>query len=256
MHEDRYALPQRRARARPLRRARRRADSRPRCAAFPVGSSTAAARHPARRLARGAQRRLRGRRRHQFPHDPVRPREPGQVPPPARHDRAPRRSRPGLARLVGAWRTRRRGDSPEDPTSQRRPLARPPGDVPGRGTPVQGRREPLRDHRRELRGGRRSLAVIRFEPLVQPARLELALLDPEVFASSGSSSRTSSTKRSASSRRINVSMASPSGKSGERASSTDVRPGRLRRLQQRCQHEGEAPVFEPRLTMYRVTNSS
>ena len=45
---------------------------------------------------------------------------------------------------------------------------------------MQGRREPLRDHRRELRGGRRSLAVIRFEPLVQPARLELSLLDPQL----------------------------------------------------------------------------
>ena len=43
-------------------------------------------------------------------------------------------------------------------------------------------------------------------------------------ASSGSSSRTSSMKRSASSRRMNVSMASPSGKSGERTSSTAIDP--------------------------------
>ena len=50
---------------------------------------------------------------------------------------------------------------------------------------MRGRREPLRDHRRELRGGRRSLAVIRFELLVQPARLELSLLDPQVLRELG-----------------------------------------------------------------------
>jgi hypothetical protein len=52
------------------------------------------------------------------------------------------------------------------------------------------------------------------DPLAAPARQQGGSL-----ASSGSSPRTSSTKRSASSRRMNTSSSTPSGKSGERASS-------------------------------------
>jgi hypothetical protein len=47
-------------------------------------------------------------------------------------------------------------------------------------------------------------------PLVQPARLELPLFDPQVRGGSGSSPRTSSMNRSASSRRMNVPIAPPS----------------------------------------------
>jgi hypothetical protein len=52
------------------------------------------------------------------------------------------------------------------------------------------------------------------------AGFELALLYIRYLARSGSSLRTSSMKRSASSRRTKVSTASPSGKSGERAAQT------------------------------------